>query len=48
MEEATGFTAERAKRFIEHELGVVIPDPWLVWEKVQEFQSYLLPNSHAG
>jgi hypothetical protein len=37
-EEATGFTAELAKRFIEHELGVVLPDPWPVWEKVQEFQ----------
>jgi hypothetical protein len=38
MEEATGFTAELAKRFIEHDLGVVLPDPWPVWEKVQEFQ----------
>lgn len=32
------FTIERAKRFLEDELGVVLPHPWPVWEKVQEFQ----------
>ena len=39
IEEAERFTAERAKQFIEHELGVVIPNPWPVWAKVRELQS---------
>lgn len=38
VEEIERFTAERAKEFIERELGVALPNPWTAWEKVQEFQ----------
>jgi hypothetical protein len=38
VEEAERFTAERAKQFIEHDLGVALPDPWPAREKVLEFQ----------
>jgi hypothetical protein len=30
VEEGERFTAERAKQFIEYELGVVLPNPWPV------------------
>jgi hypothetical protein len=32
------WTAERAKQFLEHELGIEFPSPWPTWEKVQEVQ----------
>lgn len=37
-EKTERWIAERAKQFLEHELGIQFPSPWPTWEKVQEVQ----------